>query len=125
MLRGCSLFQQHKSSPLKWIVSPSFRIHLHVKDLALLQAIRDTFNVGKIYIHKDKTATFRVNKIQELQVIIEHFNKYPLVSVKVSDFLLFQQCYNLIKQNLHLTSAGLEEIISLKYNLNKGLSLGG
>jgi len=35
---------------------------------------------------------------------------------------LFEQCYNLIKQKEHLTQAGLEKILALKYNLNKGLS---
>jgi len=44
-----------------------------------------------------------------------------LVSAKVSDFLLFEKCYNLIKQKQHLTLAGFEEILSLKYNINKGL----
>jgi predicted methyltransferase len=34
---------------------------------------------------------------------------------------LFEQCYNLIKQKEHLTHAGLEKILALKYNLNKGL----
>jgi hypothetical protein len=55
-------------------------------------------------------------------VIIDPFNKYPLISAKVSDFLLFKQCYNLIKQKEHLTQAGLEQFLALKYNLNKGLT---
>jgi hypothetical protein len=33
----------------------------------------------------------RVDKIQELSVIIDHFTKYPLVSAKASDFLLLAQ----------------------------------
>lgn len=68
------------------------------------------------------TALFRVDNIKELQVIIDHFKKYPLVSAKYSDFLLFEQCYNLIKQKQHLTQTGFEQILSFKYNLNEGLS---
>jgi LAGLIDADG endonuclease len=34
---------------------------------------------------------------------------------------LFEQCYKLIKQKEHLTHAGFEQILALKYNLNKGL----
>jgi hypothetical protein len=78
--------------------------------------------VGKVRINSKTTAIFRVDNLKELQVIIDHFKKYPLVSAKYSDFLLFEQCYNLIKQKLHLTQAGLENILALKYNLNKGLS---
>ena len=37
-------------------------------------------------------------------------------------FLLFKQCYDLIKQKQHLTSEGLEKIVALKCNLNKGLT---
>jgi hypothetical protein len=48
--------------------------------------------------------------------------KYSLISAKYSDFILFEQCYNLIKQKEHLTQAGLEKILALKYNLNKGLT---
>ena len=53
---------------------------------------------------------------------MDHFQKYPLIGAKVSDFLLFKQCYDLIKQKQHLTQEGLEKIIALKGNLNKGLS---
>jgi len=44
-----------------------------------------------------------------------------LVSVKASDYILFKECYNLIIQKQHLTPKGFEKILSLKYNLNKGL----
>jgi hypothetical protein len=79
--------------------------------------------VGKVRKNSETTAVFRVDNLQELQVIIDHFKKYPLVSFKNSDFLLFEQCYNLIKQKEHLTQTGLEKILALKYNLNKGLPL--
>jgi LAGLIDADG endonuclease len=78
--------------------------------------------VGKVRKNSNKTAIFRVDNIQELQVIIDHFNKYPLISAKVPDFLLFEQCFSLIKQKQHLTQAGLEQIVALRYYLNKGES---
>jgi hypothetical protein len=78
--------------------------------------------VGKVRKNSENTAIFRVDNLQELKVIIDHFNKYPLVSTKYSDFLLFEQCYHLIKQKEHLTQVGFEKILALKYNLNKGLS---
>nr|YP_011020421.1 LAGLIDADG endonuclease [Ganoderma weberianum]WQH62843.1 LAGLIDADG endonuclease [Ganoderma weberianum] len=110
------------NSKLKWRVTPNFSIHIHIKDIALLESIRDTFGVGKVRKNSSSTAVFRVDNIQELQVIVDHFDKYSLISAKVSDFLLFKQCYYLIKQKQHLTQEGLKKIVALKCNLNKGLT---
>ena len=111
-----------ESSKLKWRVTPNFSIHIHIKDIAILESIRDTFGVGKVRKNSSSTAIFRVDNIQELQVIVDHFDKYPLIGAKLSDYLLFKQCYDLIKQKQHLTQKGLEKIVALKYNLNKGIT---
>ena len=57
-----------------------------------------------------------------MQVIIDHFNKYPLVTEKVSDYLIFKQCFEVIKQREHLTEKGILNLIGLKSSLNWGLS---
>ena len=116
-----SMYRYDKSKT-GWRVTPNFSIHIHIKDIALLERIRDTLSVGKVRQNSLLTAVFRVDNIQEIQVIVDHFTKYPLIGFKVSDFLLFKQCYDLIKQKQHLTQDGLEKIVALKYNLNKGLS---
>jgi len=94
---------------------------VHIKDFLLLELIQKTLGVGKVRKNNKNTVLFRVSNIQELQVIINHFKKYPLISAKYSDFLLFEQCFELIKQKEHLTQAGFEKILALKFNLNKGL----
>ena len=114
-------FYRDENSKLKWRVSAYFSIHIHIKDIALLEQIRDTLGVGKVRKNSQTTAVFRVDNIKELQIIIDHFNNYPLVSAKLPDFLLFEQCFNLIKEKKHLTQEGLEQILALKYNLNKGI----
>lgn len=78
--------------------------------------------MGKVRQNSSSTAVFRVDNIQEIQVIVDHFTRYPLIGFKFSEFLLFKQCYDLIKQKQHLTKEGLEKIVVLKYNLNKGLT---
>jgi len=113
---------KYKNSKMKWRVSPNFSIHLHIRDIALLKNISKTLGVGKVRKNSNSTAIFRVDNIQEIQVIVDHFDKYPLISTKLSNFLIFKQCYDLIKQKEHLTQKGLEEIIALKCNLNKGLT---
>lgn len=79
--------------------------------------------MGKVRKNSKTTAIFRVDNLQELQVIIDHFKKYHLISAKYSDFLLYEQSYNLINETYgeHLKQVGFEKILALKYNLNKGL----
>ena len=116
-----SIYRDDKSK-LKWRVTPSFSIHIHIKDIALLNMFQQTLGVGKERKNSAKTVLFRVDNIREMQVIVDHFSKYPLVGAKYSDFLLFKQCFELIKNKKHLSQAGLEQIVSLRCNLNKGLS---
>jgi len=54
---------------------------------------------------------------------VDHFDKYPLISAKVVDYLLFKKCFNLIKLQEHLTEEGLLKLIGIKASLNLGLPL--
>ena len=108
---GCFSFaiKPDARSKLKWRVSPLFVIKLHIKDFAILELIKNTLMVAKIYLY------LYIN-------IFLHFNKYPLVTAKVSDYLIFKQCFEIIKQREHLTEKGLLNLIGLKSSLNWGLS---
>jgi hypothetical protein len=44
------------------------------------------------------------------------------VTAKISDFVLFKQCFDIIKTGEHLTEEGLLKILGLKTFLNLGLS---
>ena len=55
------------------------------------------------------------------QYVIPHFDKYPLLTQKRADYLLFKQVVDLILRKEHLTSKGLLEILSIKASLNWGL----
>lgn len=54
-------------------------------------------------------------------MIIPHFNKYPLITQKKGDFILFQKAIDLIKSKEHLTFEGLKKLISIKGSINWGL----
>ena len=116
-----SIYKNAKSK-LKWRVSAYFSVHIHKKDLPLLELIQKTLGVGIVRKNNENTVLFRVSDIKELQIIISHFKNYPLVSAKYLDFLYFEQCLELIIKKAHLTEEGLLKIVSLKANLNKGLS---
>ena len=121
---GCfSIKLQHNAKlKTKWRVRPVFSITLHIKDLYLLEFIKKSLGVGNISKSGEKAVMFAVDSIKEIPVIINHFDKYSLVTQKLSDYLIFKQCFEIIKQNKHLTERGLLEIIGLKSNLNLGLS---
>nr|YP_009517167.1 LAGLIDADG homing endonuclease [Blastosporella zonata]YP_009517206.1 LAGLIDADG homing endonuclease [Blastosporella zonata]AYE93090.1 LAGLIDADG homing endonuclease [Blastosporella zonata]AYE93091.1 LAGLIDADG homing endonuclease [Blastosporella zonata] len=106
----------------KWRVSPVFIIKLHKKDLIILEDIKKTLNLGKIRKSGENCVQYVVESFKELQEIVNHFDNYPLVTAKVSDFLLFKQCFSMIKNGEHLTVEGLLKIVSLKTSLNWGIS---
>lgn len=75
----------------------TFSIKLHKKDRALLESISSNWGVGRIYDRAQDQVELRVYSVKELQVIIAHFDLYPLITQKRADYLLFKQAYNIIK----------------------------
>jgi hypothetical protein len=62
-----------------------------------------------------KIAYFEVTKLNDLvNIIIPHFDKYPLQSAKSIDYLLWKQCIYLMVTKVHLTTSGLENLFQLK-----------
>jgi len=121
---GCFSIKIQQNAKLKttWRVRPTFSITLHIKDLLLLKSISNSLGVGNISKSGDKALIYAVDSIKDIPIIINHFDNYPLVTQKLSDYLIFKQCFEIIKQDKHLTKKGLLEIIGLKSNLNLGLS---
>jgi len=65
---------------------------------------------------------YQVQSIKDLPVIINHFDKYPLITQKRGDFELFKQAVELIQVKEHLTKEVLNKIIYIKVSMNLGLS---
>lgn len=111
------------TSKVGYNVKIFFLINLHLKDLILLKSIESFFGVGCVYIKKPgNIATYMVQSKDELEIIIKHFNNYPLISSKLADFLLFKQAFEVFKNKEHLTPAGLRNIVAIKASANRGLS---
>jgi len=116
---GCFSIKIQPNAKLKtkWRVRPVFSITLHKKDISLLEAIQNTVGVGKISRSGKKAVTSAVDSIRDIPIIIAHFDKYPLITYKLSDYLIFRQCFEIIKQREHLTVKGLLKLIALKSSL--------
>jgi len=100
-------------------------IELKDIDISLLYIIKEYFGVGKIQIIKNKDhAVYVVNSIKDIcNVIISHFDKYSLLTVKRLNFLLFKEILFLIRDKKHLTENGLQRIISIRALMNKKTSI--
>lgn len=108
-----------KTMVIGWTVELVFSIRLHSKDLSLLILIQAYFGVGKIYHQKDiDEAVFRVSTLKELSVIVDHFNRYSLLTCKRYDFILFRQVVELMHNKEHLNKEGLLKIANIKASMN-------
>jgi len=121
---GCFSCSVLKSSSYKlgWEVQLNFQIKLHVKDFPLLLGIQHSLGGIGTVSSNQSTGTFRVRKFQEVVELVKFLDKYPLISRKRGDYLLFKQIVSIMELKEHLTLEGLQKIINIKATLNFGLS---
>jgi hypothetical protein len=76
------------------------------------------FGRGNVTKLGAESVQYRVSGLDDLNIIINHFNNYPLLTKKYSDYILFKEVINLMKEGRHLTLEGLNRIVSIKATLN-------
>lgn len=109
----------------------SFRVEMHFyikmreDELPLLQEVRKFFGYGGVYYQKEYRQNqnacyrFEINSQKDLQEkIIPFFDKHPLQSQKMTNYLLFRQIGEQIKNGEHKTSLGFKKIQQLKSRMN-------
>lgn len=57
-----------------------------------------------------------------IEKVLPHFDKYPLITQKRTDYELFKRILLLMDKKEHLSKAGFEELISIRSSLNLGLA---
>ena len=110
------------SNLLGWSLGLDFSIGLHKKDRIILEHLQSYFGVGDISDSGSNAVKFRVRSIQGSKVILKHFDKYPLITNKRYDYLLWRQALMIIDRKEHLTEEGLRRIVAIKAAMNLGLS---
>jgi len=89
------------------MVSARFVIYLaDDKNLSLLNLIKSYFEDSGSVILDKKTnkASFTISKFSDLtNLIIPHFQKFPLQSSKLIEYSLWLNCIKLMENNEHLT----------------------
>ena len=116
-----------KKSNMKigWTVLARLIITLHKKDVDLLYRIQTCLgDVGTIKLRNNSDVVdFVVGSVGDLvNKVIPFFLKYPLITRKRADFIIFNKIVELIDQKEHLTLEGIQKIVNLKASMNKGLT---
>jgi hypothetical protein len=122
---GCFSISIYKDTTrsLGWRVGAEFLIGLHKKDVELLRLIQANLGgIGRIDKFAKDACALRVNTLSQMNMIINHFDKYPLITQKHADYLLWREVIMMMLRKEHLTQEGLLAILSLRASLNLGLS---
>ena len=114
-----------------------FSIGLHAEDKPLLDRIKNKLKVGTVIKQGSQYFVFRLSSVDDIKVLINHLDKYPLLSKKCADYQLWKKAFNIgpagarprwtgprgpVKSKKHLTIDGLRKIVAIKATMNWGLS---
>ena len=115
--------QKTDNTKLGWATWVAFEININDKDIAILKDIKSYLGVGKINQKSNGSCVYSIRALNEISVLIDHFDKYPLITKKYADYLLFKSAYEIIKNKQHLTKEGFKNIVAIKATSNLGLML--
>lgn len=108
-------------------VEMHFFIKLREDDKSLLEKVKEFFTCGGIYYQKEYRKNqrncyrFGITAQNDLHKnLIPFFDKHPLQSKKIKNYLLFRQIAQKVKNGEHKTLEGFESIQQLKSQMNKG-----
>lgn len=115
-------FSIHKQKTNKgYKLSLAFKITQKNHSMGILYDLKNFFSCGNIHLDnkKENAYKFNVNRIDDIiNIIIPHFDKYPLLTSKNLDYLDFKKVAFLIKSGSHLNKENQEKIIYIKNNMN-------
>ena len=122
---GCfSIAVKKKNDKLKlgWKVQLIFQMELHSCDEEILICIQVYFSgIGLIYPNKKRTSVrFELSSLKDLEILIKHLDRYPLITQKQADYILWKQAFEIVQQREHLIIKGLGEIVAKKATMNTG-----
>lgn len=116
----CVNFSPRSKMNLGWEVRPSFSVGQNISRPEVVRLFLKYFKCGTIRFNRgDNTVKFEIRSIQALcECVIPHFEKYPLLSAKRSDFEKFVTICNLLTKNEHLKEYGFKQILELAFTMN-------
>lgn len=116
-------FRKGENRKFGYSVSLSFSIGLHSKDRLLLERIQNYFGgIGIISAHGSNIVHYTVTKNRDIAKIIEHFDKYRLITQKLANYILFKQAFEIISRKDHLTVEGFKKLVAIRASINLGIT---
>ena len=101
-------------------VLPELTVVQHQRDLDLLFELRTTMNCGVVRRNHGDRFCWRVRNLKNLSdVIIPFFDKYPLKSKKVLDYIKFRKVVMMMQEGEHLTEDGFSRITAIASEMNR------
>lgn len=115
---------KNKASKTGWRVQLKFQLSLHTKDYFLLYLLQQYLGgIGSIHKNKNRDiVNYSIESIEGLNKLVFHLDKYPLLTQKAADFLLFKKAVELKNNKVHLSVEGLNKMVNIKASMNLGLS---
>ena len=102
-------------------VKLAFELAQHSRDEQLVKSFMNFLNCGKFIKKNKEIFNYRVVKFSDLdEKIIPFLKKYQIEGVKSKDFIDFCEIALLMKNKVHLTQDGLEQIRKIKAGMNTG-----
>jgi hypothetical protein len=106
---------------LGYTVKLSLNITQHLRDKILMEKIAETLMCGNVYKHSEEAVVLKISTFKDINDdIIPLFNKYPIKGVKYLDFKDLCSVALMVRNKMHLTVEGLDEIRRIKSGMNKG-----
>ena len=117
----CVSINKSKRHNFGWEVRPSFSVSQNRNRANVLKMFKQHLECGAIRPdNSDRTLKFEVRSVNDLTAkVIRHFEKYPLLSSKRSDFDKFANVCRIMQAKRHLTKEGLQEILKLASGINR------
>lgn len=108
-------------SKLNRTVQVAFIITQHIRDLALLEGLKNFFNCGRVNKRSTNACDFSVNSLKSIEDnVIPLYKKYPIKGQKLLNFQDFNLVVNMMTLGKHKTKEGLGLIEALKKGMNTG-----
>lgn len=102
-----------------------FKVSQRDHSVSMLESLQKFFSCGTISVESQskKTMRFVVNNLNDIKnVIIPHFENYPLITSKKLNFYSFKEAFNIFNEGGHLTEEGLSKIEFIQSEMNRGRS---
>jgi hypothetical protein len=113
-------FRKRQDYTIPWKISLCFNVSQ--KDRVILALFKKHLNCGTLRSREDGIWYFEVNNFIAIKEnVIPFFNKFGFLSAKKKrDFSKFKQLAKLIDGNAHLQVEGINEILSIRKEMNDG-----